>query len=63
MAACFGKLHSFQTEEERVAYLAKDIKSTYAELRTAVDRVEQEVGDEHWKLPKYREMLFHSSLR
>jgi glutamine synthetase len=63
LSLSFTKLHSFETEEERAAYLAKDIKSTYAELRKAVDRVEQEVGDEHWKLPKYREMLFHSSLR
>lgn len=63
LANSLEKLHDFQTEEERVVFLAKGVRVTYAKLRSAVDRVEQEAGDEVWKLPKYREMLFHPSLR
>jgi glutamine synthetase len=28
------------------------------EVREAADRLESLVDDEHWPLPKYREMLF-----
>lgn len=63
MNGSLAKLHDMSTEEERVAHLAKEVRATYASLRNAVDKVEQEVGYDDWKLPKYREMLFHSSLR
>jgi glutamine synthetase len=63
MNTSLGKLHDMATEEERVEHLAKEVRTTYAALRAAVDKVEQEVGYDDWKLPKYREMLFHSSLR
>ena len=46
------------SREKAVAY-CDDIKNTYFdEIRYHVDKLELLVDDEHWLLPKYREMLF-----
>ena len=42
----------------QAAMLSGDGADRMRELRGAVDRLELAVGDEHWPLPKYREMLF-----
>jgi glutamine synthetase len=38
--------------------LTTDGAARMAELREICDRLERVVADEHWPLPKYREMLF-----
>ncbi len=50
-------------EVKKVQILARDAKPTAAKLRDAADRAEQEVADELWGMPKYRDLLFHISLK
>ena len=38
--------------------LSDEGKARMAAVRETADRLELLVGDEHWPLPKYREMLF-----
>lgn len=40
------------------AYCSK-VKSYFPQIRREVDKLELVVSDEHWPLPKYRELLFH----
>ena len=35
-----------------------EVKPLMEHIRRHVDALEQVVSDEHWDLPKYREMLF-----
>ena len=44
--------------EERAGFYFKDLKPLMEHIRKHVDALEQVVSDEHWDLPKYREMLF-----
>jgi glutamine synthetase len=60
-----AKLHSLADElagvhdEPKLARrLADEMRPLAADLREAADRLEMLVDDEHWPLPKYREMLF-----
>jgi glutamine synthetase len=38
--------------------LTSEAADRMAEVREASDALELAVGDDHWPLPKYREMLF-----
>ena len=48
------KLH----HEERGKTYFEDLKPLMEHIRKHVDELEKVVSDEHWDLPKYREMLF-----
>ncbi len=48
-----------RTERSRCAFGSYFLpKQLMLEVRTPADVLEQEVADELWPLPKYREMLF-----
>ncbi|MCX5680600.1 MAG: glutamine synthetase III [Candidatus Omnitrophica bacterium] len=49
-----GKLH----HEEKAALYFKELKPIMEHIRKHADALECVVSDEHWDLPKYREMLF-----
>jgi glutamine synthetase len=44
--------------EERAKVYFEDLKPLMEHIRRHVDDLERVVSDEHWDLPKYREMLF-----
>lgn len=44
--------------EARAALYFKELKPIMEHIRKHVDALERVVSDEHWDLPKYREMLF-----
>ncbi len=44
--------------EERAMLYFEELKPLMAHIRKHVDALEAVVSDEHWDLPKYREMLF-----
>lgn len=50
--------HDFASVEEHMNFCAADIRSLMDEVREHADALELEIADEHWPLPKYREMLF-----
>jgi glutamine synthetase len=50
--------HDFDSTEAHLAYAAKTIKPLMDEVRKSADALEAEVGDAHWPLPTYQEMLF-----
>jgi glutamine synthetase len=50
--------HDFDTPEAHMRYCADTIRGLMDKVRTHADRLETEVADGHWPLPKYREMLF-----
>ncbi len=52
------KAHDFDSPEAHMRYCAKDLRALMDEVRTHADALELEMSDEHWPLPKYREMLF-----
>jgi len=49
-----AKLH----HEEKAKLYFKELKPLMEHIRRHVDALERVVSDEHWDLPKYREMLF-----
>ncbi len=57
------KLADTHDEAAKVAHIVRECKPAAAKLRAVADRAEQEVADELWTLPKYREMLFHHSVK
>ncbi|MCX6111004.1 MAG: glutamine synthetase III [Proteobacteria bacterium] len=63
LSKALDKLNETHDEVAKVALLVRDCKPLAAKLRAAADRAEQEVADELWILPKYREMLFHPSMK
>ncbi len=50
--------HSFETTEEHMTYCADTIRSLMNEVRSYADKLEGNVADSLWPLPKYQEMLF-----
>jgi glutamine synthetase len=50
--------HGFDTTEQHLVHSAKTIRPLMDEVRKGVDALEAEVGDSHWPLPTYQEMLF-----
>ncbi len=44
--------------EKHAKHLAADIRPKMAALRSFADDLEDEIPDDHWTLPTYREMLF-----
>jgi glutamine synthetase len=57
------KVHHLEKEEDKVRHLATESRPLYRKLRSVCDRMEFEVADDLWSLPKYRELLFHHSTR
>jgi len=57
LTEALGK-HDFESTELHLAHSAKTIKPSMDEVRKSVDALEAEVGDAHWPLPTYQEMLF-----
>ncbi len=52
------KAHDFDSPEAHMRFCAKTLRALMHEVRTHADALELEMSDEHWPLPKYREMLF-----
>jgi glutamine synthetase len=50
--------HGFDTTEQHLVHSAKTIRPLMDEVRKSADALEAEVGDSHWPLPTYQEMLF-----
>jgi len=57
MAKFLEKAGKLGNEERAKAYF-EDLKPIMEHIRRHVDDLERVVSDEHWDLPKYREMLF-----
>ncbi|MCL2448775.1 MAG: glutamine synthetase III [Polyangiaceae bacterium] len=57
LADALGK-HDFDSVDKHLMYAAKTLKPLMDEVRKSADALEAEVGDEHWPLPTYQEMLF-----
>jgi glutamine synthetase len=57
LADALGK-HDFDAIEQHLAYAAKTLKPLMDDVRKSADALEAEVGDAHWPLPTYQEMLF-----
>jgi glutamine synthetase len=49
-------------ESDRMFDIVKNLSPAALQLRQACDQAETAVADEHWTLPKYREMLFANTL-
>lgn len=49
---------TFNSTEEHMQYVAKDIRALMDKVRLHADTLEREVADKLWPLPKYQEMLF-----
>ena len=50
--------HDFPSTEEHMQFCANDIRGLMDKIRSHADKLETEVADELWPLPKYQEMLF-----
>jgi glutamine synthetase len=46
------------TREKAIAYQSKVKDAFFDEIRDNADKLELQVDDREWYLPKYREMLF-----
>jgi glutamine synthetase len=57
----FHKVETLSSEEEKAKLLSLDVSALMLDVRTICDELESIVADDHWPLPKYREMLFLSS--
>ncbi len=57
LSDALGK-HDFDATEQHLVYAAKTVKPLMDEVRKSADALEAEVGDSHWPLPTYQEMLF-----
>ncbi|MGY8872447.1 MAG: glutamine synthetase III family protein [Pseudomonadales bacterium] len=57
LSAALASEH-FDTIEEHMNFLAKDVCGLMLEVRESADKLETLVADDLWPLPKYREMLF-----
>ncbi len=51
-------VHDFATTEEHMQYCAGVLRASMDTVRGHADALECVVADDHWPLPKYREMLF-----
>lgn len=56
------KSRKLSSESERMTDIVKSLSPAALSLRSACDQAESMVADEHWSLPKYREMLFANTL-
>lgn len=54
------KLNAIDSDAERASFIASQVTVCMSELRDQVDLLEEQVADQYWPLPKYREMLFLS---
>jgi glutamine synthetase len=50
--------HNFDTTEAHLNHAAKTLRPLMDEVRKSSDALEGEVGDGHWPLPTYQEMLY-----
>jgi glutamine synthetase len=57
LTEALGK-HDFESSQAHLVHSAKTVKPLMDEIRKSVDGLEAEVGDTHWPLPTYQEMLF-----
>jgi glutamine synthetase len=48
-----------KNDEEKADYLRKDLRQCVERIRERVDKLEINMPDDIWDLPKYREMLFN----
>ncbi|CAN5612628.1 hypothetical protein BH09MYX1_BH09MYX1_61890 [soil metagenome] len=55
-----GSANAATSEEAKATIFAHDVSTAMVEVRHACDELESIVADDHWPLPKYREMLFLS---
>lgn len=52
------ELEEFASTDEHMLYCANTIRSLMDEVRLHADAIEEDIADNKWPLPKYREMLF-----
>jgi glutamine synthetase len=57
MMALLDRVKNYSDDKKASAYF-KELKPLMEHIRRHVDDLERVVSDEHWDLPKYREMLF-----
>jgi glutamine synthetase len=50
--------HDFDSLDAHMQFCAGELCGLMVKIREHADALELEVADEHWPLPKYREMLF-----
>jgi glutamine synthetase len=58
LAAMLARVGAMAEEEHKAHALSSEVLNLMAQIRGASDKIEDLVADEHWPLPKYREMLF-----
>jgi len=61
--ACLKKVSETHDEEKQMLLTHKEAMPLGVKLRAFADAAETEVADEFWSLPKYRDLLFHHSMR
>jgi glutamine synthetase len=52
-----AKASKLNTREQAIAYCDK-VKTLFGIIRNTADSLETIVDNQHWPLPKYRELLF-----
>jgi glutamine synthetase len=57
LTEALGK-HDFASTQLHLVHSAKTVRPLMDEIRKSVDALEAEIGDAHWPLPTYQEMLF-----
>lgn len=60
LTALLARVANVASESEKAHMLSSEVLTAMNHIRTVSDRLEDVVSDEHWPLPKYREMLFLS---
>ena len=58
MESAAQKVDAQSSDDEKAKILSREVSEKMAELRAVSDELEAIVADDHWPLPKYREMLF-----
>lgn len=63
LRASVQKTAELTDEAQKVLHIVRECKPVCQKLRKAADLAETVVGADLWTLPKYRDLLFHPSLR
>ena len=63
LRASLHKIDDVSDESQKVLHIVRECKPVCQKLRKAADTAEMIVASDLWTLPKYRDLLFHPSLR
>jgi glutamine synthetase len=58
LTAMLSRVGGMADEDHKAHALSSEVLNLMSQIRVASDKIEDLVADEHWPLPKYREMLF-----